>query len=74
MFISMNNMAAFASQLRQKGIDASTESKHHAVKGVQAGLVADGYFYSLSELNEPENEAHVMSLNFKAIRQSKACV
>jgi len=39
------------------------------VKGVQAGLVVDGYFYSLSELNEPENQLHLISRNFQAIRK-----
>lgn len=67
--LTLNNLAAFASQLRQHGTDAKPESKYDAVKGVQAGLVVDRCFYSLAELNEPENQPLVMSRNFKAIRK-----
>jgi hypothetical protein len=71
--LNMRNTAEFAGQLRQNGIDARTESKHDAVKGVQAGLVVDGFFFSLSELNKPENQGRVRSLDFAAMRQSQAC-
>ena len=66
----MTNMAAFASELRQHGLDAQPELKHDAVRGLQAGLVVDGYFYSLSELDKPENQQHLISRNFQAIRKT----
>jgi hypothetical protein len=52
--ITMENVVAFSRQLRQVGIDAEPESKHDPVMGVNVGLVVDGSFYSLAELNRPE--------------------
>jgi hypothetical protein len=57
--ISLDNLETFVMLLRQRGIDASPESRHDAIKGVQVGLTLDGRFYSLAELNRREMESTI---------------
>lgn len=65
------DLAKLAEELRQEGIAAETESRYLPDRGPQFGLVIDGFFHPLWELNEEGNQGLLQSRAFESIRKKR---